>query len=291
MMGRDYAALKKDGFMLQRPVDYFSMRLGIVGGTVTAEQLAVITEVSKRYGHGYVHLTSRQGIEIPFIRYEDIEAVKEALAEGGVSPGASGPRVRTITACQGKTVCRNACIDTQEIAHELYEKYYGRYLPHKFKIGVTGCANNCLKAEENDIGIKGGLRPEWKAETCIHCGKCEKVCRGQAISISEGNIEIDRERCIYCGRCVNSCPSGSFESREGYIVRFEGSFRNTINRGEVIIPFIESHEKLVEVCDAALKFFEENANSGERFKFTLDRVGHKKFAEIIREVCDDKEQR
>ncbi|MBQ3402813.1 MAG: hypothetical protein IJG65_05530 [Synergistaceae bacterium] len=98
--GIDYDALKRGGFMHQRPVEYFSLRLGIVGGTVTAGQLSAILEVSKKYGWGYIHLTSRQGIGIPFIQYEDIDAVKSELATGGVSPGASGPRVRTITACQ-----------------------------------------------------------------------------------------------------------------------------------------------------------------------------------------------
>ncbi|MBQ7169443.1 MAG: 4Fe-4S binding protein [Synergistaceae bacterium] len=281
---RDYAELRKGGFMLQRPVDYFSLRLGIVGGTVTAEQLSAIMEVSKKYGRGYIHLTSRQGIEIPFIQYEDIESVKSALAEGGVFPGASGPRVRTITACQGSAVCANACIDTQSIARSLHERYYGRNLPHKFKMGVTGCPNNCLKAEENDLGIKGGLRPEWDSESCLHCGKCEKACRNHALSLTEGRVEISRESCVNCGRCVRSCPAGSIRGTEGYIVSFGGLFGNTIARGEVIIPFIEDREKLFAVCDAALRFFEENAEPKERFKFMLDRVGWEKFSEVISEA-------
>ena len=45
-------------------------------------------------------MTSRQGIEIPFVNFEDIEEVKAELAKGGVKPGVCGPRVRTVTACQ-----------------------------------------------------------------------------------------------------------------------------------------------------------------------------------------------
>ncbi|MBR0254095.1 MAG: hypothetical protein IJQ57_12170 [Synergistaceae bacterium] len=52
-------------------------------------------------------------------------------------------------------------------------------------------------------------------------------------------------------------------------------------KGKVIIPFIEEREKLLEVCDAALKFFEEKAQQGERFKFTIDRIGWERFKEII----------
>ena len=81
-MATDYALLKKGGFMKQKQKDNFSLRLSVVGGQVTAEQLVAITEVARKYGHGYVHLTSRQGVEIPFIKLEDIEAVKEDLAKG-----------------------------------------------------------------------------------------------------------------------------------------------------------------------------------------------------------------
>ncbi len=66
-------------------------------------------------------------------------------------------RVRTVTACQGNTICPSGNIDSYDIAVKLDERYFGRELPHKFKFGVTGCQNNCLKAEENDVGIKGVL--------------------------------------------------------------------------------------------------------------------------------------
>ena len=61
-MAVDYGTLKKGGFMRQKQKNNFSLRLRVVGGTVTAGQLAKIAEVSQRYGEGYVHLTSRQGV-------------------------------------------------------------------------------------------------------------------------------------------------------------------------------------------------------------------------------------
>ena len=62
----DYKELKKGGFMRQKQKDIFSMRLKSVGGHFTAEQLNTISQVATKYGQGYIHLTSRQGIEIPF---------------------------------------------------------------------------------------------------------------------------------------------------------------------------------------------------------------------------------
>ena len=40
-----------------------------------------------------------------------------------------------------------------------------------------------------------------------------------------------------------------------------------------MVPFIKDRETLFRVCDAALNYFRENALPGERFKFTLDRLG------------------
>ena len=80
-MAVDYAALKAGGFMRQKQKDTFSLRLRVVGGTVTTEQLTAIKAVADKYGQGYIHLTSRQGIEIPFIKLQDIDEVKAACPE------------------------------------------------------------------------------------------------------------------------------------------------------------------------------------------------------------------
>lgn len=289
-MAVDYSTLKKGGFMRQKQKNNFSLRLRVVGGNVTAKQLAKIAEVADKYGDGHVHLTSRQSIEIPFIKLEQIDDVKDALAENDVHPGACGPRVRTITACQGSAICPSGCIDTYTLAKEIDDRYFGRDLPHKFKFGITGCQNNCLKAEENDLGIKGGLKVEWLESECIHCGVCVKTCRTGAVSNENGNIRVDPEKCNLCGRCVKSCPTDAWKHTSGYIVSFGGLFGNNIAKGETIVPFIEDHDTLLRVCDAAIDFFAENAKPSERFRFTLDRVGHDVFRKVIIKAIEQKKE-
>ena len=66
----DYAALKKGGYMRQKQKGYGSLRLAVVGGNLTAENIKTVAEVAEKYGRGYVHMTSRQGIEIPFDQME-----------------------------------------------------------------------------------------------------------------------------------------------------------------------------------------------------------------------------
>ncbi len=286
-MAVDLAALKKGGFMRQKQKNNFSLRLRVVGGNVTAGQLAKIAETAERFGDGHVHLTSRQSIEIPFIKLDQIEEVKEFLAEGNVEPGVCGPRVRTITACQGSAVCPSGCIDTYALAKELDERYFARELPHKFKFGITGCQNNCLKAEENDLGIKGGIKVKWREEDCISCGVCVKACRTNAITLEDGKITVNESLCNFCGRCFKSCPTEAWDTINGYIVSFGGLFGNHIAKGEPVIPFIEDHDALMRICDAAIEFFDENAKPSERFKFTLDRVGRDKFIDRIMEAYNN----
>ena len=248
----DYAALKKGGFMKQKQKGFGSLRLAVVGGNLTAKNIQTVAEVAEKYGKGYVHMTSRQGIEIPFIKVEDLEKVKEELAAGGVQTGVCGPRVRTVTACQGSEICPSGCIDTYTLAKELDERYFGRELPHKFKFGVTGCQNNCLKAEENDVGIKGGMTVEYKEDACISCGVCLKACRLEALTMKDGKIEINTDKCNNCARCVKSCPTDAWVGTPGYIVSFGGTFGNFVYKGQELVPIIRDKDTLFRVTDAAM---------------------------------------
>lgn len=259
--------------MKQKQKGFGSLRLAVVGGNLTAKNIQTVAEVAEKYGKGYVHMTSRQGIEIPFIKVEDLEKVKEELAAGGVQTGVCGPRVRTVTACQGSEICPSGCIDTYTLAKELDERYFGRELPHKFKFGVTGCQNNCLKAEENDVGIKGGMTVEYKEDACISCGVCVKACRLEALTMKDGKIEINTDKCNNCARCVKSCPTDAWVGTPGYIVSFGGTFGNFVYKGQELVPIIRDKDTLFRVTDAAINYFEENAKPSERFRKTLERLG------------------
>jgi dissimilatory sulfite reductase (desulfoviridin) alpha/beta subunit len=290
----DYALLKKGGLMRQVQKNHFSMRLKVIGGQLTAEQLRGISAVAGKYGKGYVHLTSRQGVEIPFIALGDIEAAKEELTRAGVKVGVCGPRVRTITACQGAAVCPSAAIETTALAEELDGRYFGRELPHKFKIGITGCKNNCLKAEENDLGIKGGVFPVWDKEDCTFCGVCAAVCPVGAITVDVEKKSLDFKSpglnggrdsaCVYCGKCVKSCPSAAWSGKGGYILSFGGMFGNEIKEGEQFLPILFDKDKVFKAADAVIAFYQDNGKPGERLGKALVRAGGDKLKKRLEEA-------
>ncbi len=71
-------------------------------------------------------------------------------------PGAAiGLCVRSIKICPGTTFCRLGMQDAVGVGLQLDEKYHGMPLPFKFKIGVSGCPNNCSESVIKDLGLVG----------------------------------------------------------------------------------------------------------------------------------------
>jgi dissimilatory sulfite reductase (desulfoviridin) alpha/beta subunit len=147
--------LKNRAMMAERSDGLFSVRIGVVGGRMEASDLKTIAELAEKCGEGYVHLTTRQGVEIPHVPYENLESLRNSVEQAGLRLASAGRYVRGITACPG-TYCKLGQCDTQSLAQKLHEKVGGRNgLPHKFKIGIAGCRNGCTKPQENDLGIMG----------------------------------------------------------------------------------------------------------------------------------------
>ena len=131
-----------------------------------------------------------------------------------------------------------------------------------------------------------GSRVQWKEDTCINCGVCEKACREDAISFQDNKLVLDYDKCNYCGRCAKSCPVDAWDVQEAFLVSFGGTFGNHISKGEEFLPLITSEEQLFRVTDAAIQFFADHAKPGERFKFTIDRTGKDKLYEVLKGAYD-----
>lgn len=274
MKGHKTATLKSDGCIRQKNGDLFSVRLHIVGGRIEGYQLSKLQEISDKYGRGYIHITTRQGVEIPYVHIEDLDRLEEELREVGLEIGVAGHCVRTIVACQGR-VCPHGIIDTQELASRLDKEFYGRGgLPNKLKISIAGCPNSCAKPQENDIGIMGVARKKFTEELCMLCGLCAESCPVNAIEVTDEGLKYDEKKCIGCGRCGSSCPDCAWDNDEkGYKVFMGGKMGRNPRLGVVLFEYVDDINELFRIIDGLIEIYKEEGNEGERFRDTMDRLG------------------
>ncbi len=270
----DLNALKAGGVIKQRQEDFFLVRLKVTLGELTSDQLAAIGDIAREYGRGKIHITTRQGIEIPWVRFADVEAVTARLAAIGIPLGACGPRVRVVVSCQGESVCPHGLGDTHSLALALDRRFYGQRGPHKLKMGVTGCPNACAKPQEHDIGFMAVAQTVLSAEEeCIACGLCARVCRAKAIELVDGKPVFDHSRCYRDGECINACPTGALSAaRTGWNVFLGGKWGREPQLGQPFQEFL-TEEVAVELVDAVIDAWKRLAQPRERLGSLINRIG------------------
>ena len=284
--GFDPGELSRFGMIQQKEKDYFALRLHGVAGDITSERMRKVAEVADRFGRGVVHLTTRQGIEIPFVHREHLEAARAELESAGIAMGASGPRVRVVTGCPGEETCKWGIIDTKEVARDLDEQYFRQDVPYKLKMAVTGCPHNCAKAHENDIGVMGGVEPAWEGALCSDCGLCVTLCPTGAIEKRDDGYSRDPEKCIGCTVCVSGCPSEAWvAAKRGYFLWIGGTVGKTPRLGKRIPGLIETKEELYRMIGRAVGYYRINGRKKERLGLMMERLGQGK---VMKEVTGGK---
>lgn len=281
----DQSSLKSKGLLPQRQENMFSMRLKVVGGRVDAEKLRAIADAAEKYGYGYVHITSRQQIEIPFVKLKDTAEASCELEKQGVFEGSSGKRVRAIVACHGNSICRYGLIDCQKLAAKIDEKYFGEAVPKKLKIAITGCPSACVKPQDNDFGIMGTTKPEILEENCVSCGRCEKACKMGAITVQEEKARIDREKCVLCGACIAACKKDALRAEKIGCTIFVGGSMGRKPRHGIKLIELADEEELFSILEKTVEFYRKYGLDGERLGELLDRLGIERYLASLGMIC------
>ncbi|WP_456482582.1 hypothetical protein [Methanopyrus sp.] len=148
--------------MIQSPDGTYVVRLALPPGFIKAEALRNVAELAERYADGEVHITVRQGLEIPKVPPSKLDDLLRELRELGLEPGSTGPRVRQVTCCPGIRTCANALTDPVPLARRLHEEFVDVWVPAKVKIAVSGCPRGCTRPSENDLGLMAVGEDEWE---------------------------------------------------------------------------------------------------------------------------------
>lgn len=286
--------LKKNAFRITKERGLTASRVRVPGGHLDAKYLSMIQEIAETYGDGSVHMTVRQGFEIPGIRYEDMDKVNELLQpiieglkinqpEPGKGYSSSG--TRNVSACVGNKVCPYACYDTSGFAFKIEKAIFPDDL--HVKVALTGCPNDCAKVRMHDFGIMGMTEPQYRAERCISCGACEKACKRKsvgALSMVNYRIQRNHEKCIGCGECVIQCPTRAWVRSEKKYYRLTllgRTGKKNPRLGEDFIKWADEESILkiiTNTYDYVREYIDLSAPGGkEHIGYIVDRTGFEEF--------------
>jgi len=297
--------ITKNAFRITKDRGLTAARIRVPGGHLKAHHLSVIQEIADDYGNGSVHITTRQGFEIPGIPFDKMDEINEKLRplikgiliDGGVpiddtGQGYPAAGTRNIAACIGDSVCPYSNCDTTEVAKHIERTVY----PNDFhvKIAVTGCPNDCIKAHTQDFGVVGMVEPLYDADRCITCAKCVQICKRKAtdaLAVSKGLIVRDHELCIGCGECVRVCPTSSWSrNTEKYfrLVIMGRTGKRNPRMAETFVNWV-SEETVLKIIKNTYDFIDTHIDrklAKEHVGYIVDRAGYQEFKKFALKDVD-----
>ncbi len=162
------------------------LRIKIPQGILSQSQLEALADVAERYSRGFGHITTRQNVQLHFLKLHDVEPAMRLLADAGLTTReACGNSVRNITACPYAGVAADEAFDVTPYAEAL-TRYLLRHplsakLPRKFKIAFEGCPDDHIALAINDIG--------WQARVRQVDGELQ---RGFTVTVAGGTATMPR---------------------------------------------------------------------------------------------------
>jgi len=143
---RAHGNIQKDGT--------YSVVPRMFGGLCTPSDLRAIADACEKYQVPEMKVTGGQRIDLFGVKKEDLPAIWKDLTDAGLVSGhAYGKALRTVKTCAGKNWCRFGTQDSTGLGVKLEQMTWGSWMPHKFKLAVSGCPRNCAEATIKDFGV------------------------------------------------------------------------------------------------------------------------------------------
>ncbi|MCX8475909.1 MAG: nitrite reductase large subunit NirB [Sphingomonas sp.] len=197
---RMHANIQKDGT--------YSVVPRMWGGLTNPRELRAIADVVEKFNAPMVKVTGGQRLDIFGIKKEDLPAVWADLnAAGMVSGHAYGKSLRTVKTCVGSEWCRFGTQDSTGLGVKIERMSWGSWMPHKFKIAVSGCPRNCAEATIKDFGVvcvDSGYELHVGGNGGIHVRATDLLCKvateEEAMDYCAAFIQLYREEARYLER-------------------------------------------------------------------------------------------
>lgn len=281
-MHRDIGIHMKGGVITERDPDYCTVRLRAPAGVFTVDQIRGIAALAKKYGKGAVHCTTRQTLEIPHVGAADLKKLAKGLEKNGTPVGSEKDEIVNIIACPGTERCKFANIDSVSLAQKIDAKLFGKEMPVKMRIAISGCPNACTSPMLNEIGIVGRIKPVRTNERlCTGCGNCVYYCKESAIKIKNGFSVLDESKCVQCGVCVQSCHYDLVKPEHRHYLITVGGRRGRHPRIGRNLLTVETEEEVLFVIEKIVDWVYRRAWSGRLLSEQLDDIHFEKFREEI----------
>ena len=134
------------------------LRIKIPSGILAADQLRALARVAVEYGHGILHISTRQAIQLHYIPRTRTPDALEALADHGLSGRESaGNTVRAITVEPLAGLAADQAFDIRPVADALLRFFLlnplTQNLPRKFKISLSGSEADRALSYMHDVGF------------------------------------------------------------------------------------------------------------------------------------------
>ena len=145
-------------FFRKHTPGHFMMRIRIPNGITSAAQLRTIGRIANRVGRGIADITTRQQIQLRWIRINDVPQILGELREVGLVTLQTGmDNIRNIVGCAVAGLTPNELFDASPVARAFTDTLVGDVaytnLPRKFNVTITGCRDNCTHAETQDLAL------------------------------------------------------------------------------------------------------------------------------------------
>jgi dissimilatory sulfite reductase (desulfoviridin) alpha/beta subunit len=280
-MLHEFGIHMKGGVITERDPNLTTVRIRAPAGMLTIEQLRGIAKIAKKYGTGVVHCTIRQTIEIPHVNPKYLKRVAQLLEKNGTPVGSEKDEVVNIISCPGTERCKYANIDTISLARKIDEKLFGKEMPVKMRIALSGCPNACTSPMLNEIGIIGRIRPIRTPGLCTGCGFCVYYCKERAIKVRNGISELNEEKCVQCGMCVKSCSFNLLKSAHSHFLITVGGRRGRHPKIGRELMTVETEDQVLFAIDKIIDWVYRRAWSGRLLSEQLDELHFEKFREEI----------